>query len=132
LTDDMLHDWYLDTAITGPGTPDVANDEPLFIQTTGSWKQRPTAGTGIANFFLAGDWIKTNINVTTMEGANEGGRLAANALLDAAGHPGSRGTLGELWIPPAFTDAKKLDQDRYRKGLPHILDTDENYPIHPA
>jgi uncharacterized protein with NAD-binding domain and iron-sulfur cluster len=52
----------------------VANDEPLFIQNAGSWANRPESTTTFSNLFLAGDWIRTNINVTTMEGANEGAR----------------------------------------------------------
>ncbi|MFG2084761.1 FAD-dependent oxidoreductase [Spirillospora sp. NPDC048824] len=122
LTDDMLHTWYLDPGILNPGTPQVANEDPLFIQTLGAYETRPTAGTGIENFFLAGDWVKTGLYVSTMETANEGGRLAANALLDAAGHNGDKAAIGELWIAPAFNDAKKLDQERYRDGEPHILD----------
>jgi uncharacterized protein with NAD-binding domain and iron-sulfur cluster len=122
LTDDMLHTWYLDPGIRNSGTPQVANDDPLFIQTLGAYELRPTAKTGIENFFLAGDWVKTNLYVSTMETANEGGRMAANALLDAAGYGGKRATLANLWVAPAFNDAKKFDQDRYRQGLPHIFD----------
>ncbi len=43
-------------------------------------------------------------------------------FLDAAGYGGKRATLANLWVAPAFNDAKKLDQDRYRQGLPHIFD----------
>jgi uncharacterized protein with NAD-binding domain and iron-sulfur cluster len=122
LTDDDLHTWYLDPGIKNPGTSGVSNEDPLFIQTLGAYELRPTAKTGIENFFLAGDWVKTNLYVSTMETANEGGRLAANALLDAAGYTGGKAKLAELWVAPAFNDAKKLDQDRYRRGLPHIFD----------
>lgn len=122
LTDDMLHTWYLDPGIRNPGTPRVSNEDPLFIQTLGAYELRPAAKTGIENFFLAGDWVKTNLYVSTMETANEGGRMAANALLDAAGYGGGRAALADLWVAPAFDDAKKFDQDRYRRGLPHIFD----------
>lgn len=86
LTDDMLHSWFLDPSIIAPpGTPpEVRNDEPLFIQHAGSWARRPEAVTGIDNLFLAGEWVKTDQNVTTMEGANEGGRYAANGVLQAS------------------------------------------------
>ncbi|MEU5987437.1 FAD-dependent oxidoreductase [Spirillospora sp. NPDC047418] len=122
LTDDMLHTWYLDPGIKNPGTPQVANEDPLFIQTLGAYELRPTAKTGIENFFLAGDWVRTNLYVSTMETANEGGRMAANALLDAAGYSGGKAALADLWVAPAFDDAEKFDQDRYRRGLPHIFD----------
>ncbi|REE95646.1 hydroxysqualene dehydroxylase [Thermomonospora umbrina] len=122
LTDAMLHSWYLDPAITGSGTPEVANDEPLFVQHPGSWKARPASVTAIPNLFLAGDWVRTHINVTTMEGANEGARRAVNGLLDAAGSAEPRCTVQGLWAPPAFDHLKRLDRDRFRRGLPHLLD----------
>lgn len=122
LTDDMLHTWYLDPAVIGAGTSAVTNEDPLFVQSLGAYELRPTSATRIPNFFLAGDWVQTNLYVSTMETANEGGRHAANALLDAAGYSGSKATLADLWIPPAFDDGKRLDRDRYRKGQKHILD----------
>ncbi|QKG19704.1 hypothetical protein [Actinomadura verrucosospora] len=57
-----------------------------------------------------------------METANEGGRQAANALLDAAGYAGRKAALTDLWVPPAFDDAKRVDRDRYAKGQKHVLD----------
>ena len=57
--DAMLHSWFLDPSIIDPGTPNVRNDEPLFIQDPGSWARRPEAVTSIDNLFLAGEWIKT-------------------------------------------------------------------------
>ncbi|NED51155.1 twin-arginine translocation pathway signal protein, partial [Micromonospora aurantiaca] len=89
LTDADLHSWFLDPAIIPTGSG-VTNDTPLFIQQPGSWKLRPESKTKIPNLFLAGDWVKTPINVTTMEGANQGGRKAVNALLDAAGSSADR------------------------------------------
>ena len=50
--------------------------------------KRPQARTKIPNLFLAGDYVQTDIDLATMEGANESGRAAVNALLDAAGLQG--------------------------------------------
>lgn len=122
LTDDILHSWFLDPAIVGSGTPNVHNEEPLFIQNTGSWADRPASGTDVGNLFLAGDWVRTSINVTTMEGANTGGRQAANALLDAAGSAETRCTLKELYRPQEFDYWKQRDLDRYQSGLPNEFD----------
>lgn len=129
LTDDMLRSWFLDPAITGSGTSAVANDTPLFIQLPGTWDSRPTAETAIPNLFFAGDWVKTNINVTTMEGANEGARQAVNALLDAAGSNAPRCSLTDLWVNRAFDLVRADDRVRYRLGLPNAFDlVDTRFP----
>jgi uncharacterized protein with NAD-binding domain and iron-sulfur cluster len=127
--DDIVHSWFLDPAIIDPGTPNVRNDEPLFIQDPGSWKRRPTAVTGVDNLFLAGEWIKTDQNVTTMEGANEGGRYAANGVLQASGYSGEMVKIVELFRAPWWAPFKAADRARYRAGLPHVLDLfDTRYP----
>ena len=97
LRDDMLHSWLLDPAIRplgSPGTPGVVNDTPLFIQDPGEWSNRPESVTAIPNLFFAGDWVRTHTNVTTMDGANQGGRQAANGVLKAAG---SENEPAKLW-----------------------------------
>ncbi|MGH9009331.1 MAG: hydroxysqualene dehydroxylase, partial [Acidimicrobiia bacterium] len=95
LRDDMLHSWFLDPAIRPrvDASPGVTNDTPLFIQDPGEWSNRPESVTAIPNFFLAGDWVRTHINVTTMDGANQGGRQAANGALAAAGSSEAPATL---------------------------------------
>jgi uncharacterized protein with NAD-binding domain and iron-sulfur cluster len=122
LTDDMLHSWFLDPAIIDSGTASVHNDEPLFIQSPGSWADRPEAATGIGNLFLAGDWIRTHINVTTMEGANQGGRMAVNALLKASDSSEPACQLTPLFKPPEFEPFKAIDLQLYRLGLPNQFD----------
>jgi len=47
---------------------------------------RPPQKTGIAGFFLAGDWTRTGWP-STMEGAVRSGYLAAEAVLESAGAP---------------------------------------------
>ena len=103
----MLHSWFLDPSIIDPGTPNVRNDEPPFIQDPGSWARRPEAVTGIDNLFLAGEWIKTDQNVTTMEGANEGGRYAANGVLQASGYSGPMVKIVELFQAPWWRRSRR-------------------------
>ncbi|MFE0023299.1 FAD-dependent oxidoreductase [Amycolatopsis sp. NPDC059021] len=122
LEDDMLHSWFLDPAITGAGTSEVDNDTPLFIQKPGTWKARPAAKTGIPNLFFAGDWIKTNINVTTMEGANEAARQAVNGILDASGSAEPKCSIARLWVNHAFDAFKAADRGMYQLGLPNAFD----------
>jgi len=69
-----------------------------------------------------GRWIKTDQNVTTMEGANEGGRYAANGVLQASGYNGDMVKIVELFQAPWWIPFKQPDKARYRSRLPHILD----------
>ena len=131
LTDAMLHAWFLDPAIkplSGPGPQRVYNDTPLFIQNPGEWANRPESRTAIPNFFLAGEWVKTNINVTTMDGANQGGRQAANALLDAVGSNAPRAQLSSLYVPPEYEPLRQLDRARYAARQPNMFDPDQAEP----
>jgi hypothetical protein len=124
LTDDLLVRWFLDPGIVGSGTPEVSNDEPLFIQNTGSWDDRPEAATAIPNLFLAADYVRTHINVTTMEGANEAARRAVNALLDEAGSNEPRAPRWDLYRAPEFEPWRQLDAERWRRHEPNFYDTD--------
>ncbi|MEV0381563.1 FAD-dependent oxidoreductase [Nonomuraea sp. NPDC050643] len=122
LPDSIVRSWFVDTAITGEGTPAVANDEPLLINTPSSWTNRPGATTRIPNLFLAADYVRNSINLATMEGGNEAGRMAANGILDAAGSSASRARLFELYLPREFQPLYNTDDARYLLGLPNQFD----------
>ncbi len=78
--------------------------------------------TGIDNLFLAGEWVKTDQNVTMMEGANEGGRQSANGVLDASGSREPRVHIEPLSRAPWWEPFKAVDRDRYRAKLPNVFD----------
>jgi uncharacterized protein with NAD-binding domain and iron-sulfur cluster len=61
------------------------NAEPLLINRPGSHNLRPEVTSEVSNLFLAGDYVRTETDLATMEGANEAGRRAVNAVLKAAG-----------------------------------------------
>lgn len=128
LTDDLVHSWYLDPAILSPGTDQVANDTPLLIQDPGGWYNRPSSVTRIPNLFLAGDWVQTKIDVTTMDGANQGGRAAANGVLAASGYAGSPAAIQGLYVPPEFEPFRDADKVAYAAGQPNIFDPDRAKP----
>ncbi len=120
----ILHSWFLDPAIQwDPATRRNTNDEPLLINTVNSWSDRPTSRTRIPNLFLAGDYVRTDIDLATMEGANESGRTATNALLDAAGSTKPRATTYKLHDPPEFEALKLVDAQLFRAGRPNAFDT---------
>jgi uncharacterized protein with NAD-binding domain and iron-sulfur cluster len=123
LTDDMIHSWHLDPSIAWhPRRKRNTNDEPLLVNTVGTWEKRPRARTKIPNLFLAGDYVQTNVDLATMEGANESGRAAVNALLDASGSKARHAQMYTLYDPPEFEAAKAADLQLYRAGQPNALD----------
>ncbi|MDX6698753.1 MAG: hypothetical protein QOE65_2150 [Solirubrobacteraceae bacterium] len=123
LTDDMVHSWHLDPAIAwSPRLRSNTDDEPLLVNTVGTWEKRPTARSKIPNLFLAGDYVQTNVDLATMEGANESGRAAVNALLDAAGSKKPPAAMYKLYVPPEFEGEKRADAELYRNGRPNSLD----------
>ena len=123
LPDDILHSWFLDPAIAWSRRHRRnRNDEPLLVNTIGSWERRPKAHTAIPNLFLGGDYVQTNIDLATMEGANESGRAAVNALLDRAGSPAARVQMFQLYRPPEFEPLKAVDAELFKAGRPNLLD----------
>jgi uncharacterized protein with NAD-binding domain and iron-sulfur cluster len=129
LRDDMVVRWFLDPAISWPGGATgrggriAANREPLLINTIGSWDDRSGPATAIPNLFLAGDHVRTDIDLATMEGANESARRAVNALLHAAKASADGVRVYELLKPPELEGLKRIDEQRFRARQPHVLDT---------
>ena len=138
LNDDAVHEiedtnlvtWSLDPAIVYPHSPTHAeNQEPLLINTAGSWQHRPEAVTSIENFFLASDYVRTYTDLATMEAANEAARRAVNGILHAEGRPSADNC--QLWPlkePEIFKPLRKCDDALFRvrlplnKRLPHPLE----------
>ena len=123
LPDDIVHSWHLDPGIQfHASTGENTNEEPLLVNTVDSWKDRPTSTTKIPNFFLAGDFVRTNIDLATMEGANESGRTAANAILDASGSTATRAKIMKMYRPIEWEAFKLIDATRYRLGQKNLFD----------
>ena len=76
----------------------------------------------IGNLFLAGDFCRTNVDLATMEGANESGRQAANAILDESGVGGTAAAIYKLHRPPEWEALKIVDKQMYRLGLNNAFD----------
>ncbi|WP_277370100.1 hydroxysqualene dehydroxylase [Rhodococcus rhodochrous] len=112
--------WFLDPGVKW-GAGGVTNDTPLLINTAGSLANRPEAHTAIPNLFLAGDYVRNDIDLATMEGANESARAAVGALLQTAGSPAAPPALYKLHEPPELEPLRRIDADRYRAGQPHML-----------
>ncbi|MBP2472737.1 uncharacterized protein with NAD-binding domain and iron-sulfur cluster [Crossiella equi] len=119
-----LHSAFIDPAVTGLGSPGGArSDEPLLVNPVGSWQHRPDAATAVPNLALAGDYVRNDVNLATMEGANEAGRAAANAVLAASGSSAPPVRLFTLYKAPELAGLQAEDTRRYRAGLPNLFDT---------
>jgi uncharacterized protein with NAD-binding domain and iron-sulfur cluster len=123
LPDGIVHSWFLDPGVqwqasTGRNT----NDTPLLVNTAGSWQHRPGVRTKLPNLFLAGDYVQTDVDLATMEGANESGRRAANAILASAGSNAAPAATFTLWKNPAMAPLQAADATLYSLGLPNALD----------
>ena len=104
---------FLDPDVVPPNPTDATNLEPLLVNTAGSWPNRPPAELPeVANLFLAGDYVQTNTDLATMEGANEAARRAVNAILEASGSDAERCAVHELHEPGGlpFALARELDR----------------------
>ena len=125
LPDAILHSWTIDPGwhLTDGNGRESTQDDALFLNSVGSWFDRPEASTAIGNLFLAGDYTRTNIDAATMDGANESGRRAANAVLRAADSSAPCVRIYDLYRQPAFDGPKRGDQARFRRGQPHVLET---------
>lgn len=120
LREDMVVDWFLDPDIQEDkkGPHSEVNMEPLLINAKNTWDLRPDAVTGIPNFFLASDYVRTYTDLATMEGANEAARRAVNGILR---HSGSNEQPCELWKlhePFELKYWRERDRKRFEKGLP--------------
>ena len=122
LTDDDVVAWFLDPNIVMPNPSGVTNMEPLLVNTIGSLCLRPEAVTRIANFFLAGDYVRTFTDLATMEAANEAARRAVNGILFARGSAAPRCPVWPFEEPAFLEPFKRRDAARFARGLPHFLD----------
>ncbi|MEV6068578.1 FAD-dependent oxidoreductase [Nocardia sp. NPDC052001] len=124
LSDADLHSWFLDTGITwDAGAKRNTNADPLLINTAGSWALRPESHTAdIENLFLAGDYVRTNVDLATMEGASEAARTAVNAVLDVSGSNAPRCQLFKLYRATELEPFRQLDIARYKAGQTNLFD----------
>jgi hypothetical protein len=117
LHDGMIEHWYLDRDIQwNPPDRHDQDYEPLLVNTVNSWALRPEAVTRIPNLFLASDYVRTNTDLATMEGANEAARRAVNGIIAASGSEAALCRVWPLEEPMFFTPFKWLDKRRFEAG----------------
>ncbi|KRA37470.1 MULTISPECIES: hydroxysqualene dehydroxylase [unclassified Nocardioides] len=123
LPEGIIHSWFLDPGVQWDAAARRnTNETPLLVNTVDSWSKRPTARTKIPNLLMTGDFVQTDIDLATMEGANESARHAVNAILDASRSTAVRATTYRLYDPPEFALLKQADKLLYRLGQRNALD----------
>lgn len=97
--------------------PDNINLEPLLVNLINTWHLRPDASTRIPNLFLAADYLRTNTDLATMEGANEAARRAVNCIIDVSGSHAPYCKIWDSQEPDVFFLWRWRDYIRYKQGL---------------
>ncbi|OJJ25410.1 hypothetical protein BI308_11485 [Roseofilum reptotaenium AO1-A] len=94
------------------------NSEPLMVNAIDNWSLRPLSYSQIPNLFLASDYVRTNVDLATMEGANEAARYAVNSIIDASEAKVPYCKVWNLRQPIIYSLHRWSDRQRYQKGLP--------------
>ena len=115
LDNSNLVDWHLDQSVHFNDEGAYYNEDPLFINTIGSLKNRPEATTKLENMFITGDYIKTQSDLACMESAAESSYLAVNHILKKDGRFSDYLPVYPLREPLVFKPAKLIDRIRYQK-----------------
>ena len=122
LRDALVHSFHLDADLDyAAGTPPM-NHSRLLVHPPGSWAIRPEAATQIPNLVLAGDYVRTNTDLASMEGACEAARRAVNAILQRAGSADAPATIWALTEPEQFEPWKHLDARLYAADKSHVFE----------
>lgn len=96
----------------------LTNAEPLLVNEVNTRALRPCAAGDVANAFLASDYVLTETDLATMEGANEAARHAVKAILRL------EGMVDDCQVFPLSEPLACLgrwDDRRFRRGLPTSL-----------
>ncbi|WP_258960788.1 hydroxysqualene dehydroxylase [Paenibacillus aquistagni] len=118
LSDEMVVDWYLDEDIHFPNPHESVNMEPLLVNRVHTWSMRPNAYTQIPNLYLASDYVRTNTDLATMEGANEAARRAVNAILEHYQIDENPCKIWDMYDFDLLKAWRSNDENRYERGLP--------------
>jgi len=120
LSDDNIDSFFIDPDVVffdHGGTPRT-NNEPLLVNEVGSWWIRPNGSTELPNLFLAGDYVKNNTDLATMEGANEAARRTVNAMIGGGLVKGPLCTVWDLHEPALLAPLRWIDARRFARGQP--------------
>jgi len=118
-------EFHLDDDIVWSGGQITDNRSRLLVHPPGLWEQRPPVDPGLGRLFLAGDYVRNDTDLATMEGANQSARDAVNALLDAdaSNQPRARSDVHlDDAEPDWLKEFKERDQEEFDAGRPPLAE----------
>ena len=106
----------------------MTNAGRLLVHPPGSRALRPEAVAHLSNLHIAADYVRTSMDLASMEGANEAGRLAARGVLGRVGLDPGRVELFKFDELERFEPLRRLDAWLHDRGLPHLFDLGARVP----
>lgn len=119
--DDLVHAHVDENMLFHAGGAE--NTTPLLVHPPGSWWNRPGAVCAIENLVLASDYVKTNTDLASMEGANEAARRAVNGILMREASAEEPCTLWRMEedVGEFVEAARTIDRVRFLAETPHLF-----------
>ena len=106
--EEIFEDWYWNSELER-----LVSKNPKWVNQVN--EVRPLNITEYPNIWVAGSHTKTTIDVWSMEGAVESGKLASNLIIE-------KYNLKKCLVIDHSIKIGKIDDPFYNVGLPHILD----------
>ena len=106
--EEIFEDWYWNSELKR-----LVSKNPKWVNQVN--EVRPLNITEYPNIWVAGSHTKTTIDVWSMEGAVESGKLASNLILE-------KYNLKKCLVIDHSIKIGKIDDPFYTVGLPHIID----------
>ena len=112
-------DRHLDSSIEFEASSGIVsrNKTPLFVHDPGTFQYRPSVLSNISNLSLASDFVATDTNLASMEGANEAARRAVRAIMYKADVQGTKPFVRPLPEPSLFLPFKRMDGWLVQNGM---------------
>ena len=112
---EIWYEWDKD-----PLTSQLTQSNKKWVTNIYNQKERPEVKTEFSNLYLGGSHIKTSIEVWSMEGAVESGKMVANEVLKK--YSKDKTFLHKHKDPKIFNILKQIDNLLFKLGLPNIID----------
>lgn len=110
---EIFDDWYWDGS-------QLKSKNLKWVNNYLNESYRPTNLTQLSNLYLAGAHTQTSVNIWSMEGAAESGKLTSNLILNKYQLPQTYIFTHQKTLPQKLLS--KTDQLLYSIGLPNIID----------